>query len=45
MSNGLTEEELERIETFAKTPKHARSPEMLLPGYRDVPDVVDVDQA
>lgn len=31
MGHKLTERELERIEAFAKTPKHAREPDMLLP--------------
>jgi len=31
MANRLTEDELERIESFVNTPKHARTPEMLVP--------------
>lgn len=32
MSEWFSEEELERIEQFAKAPRHAREPGMLLPG-------------
>lgn len=35
MGHRLTETELERIEAFAKTPKHAREPDMLLPKDAD----------
>lgn len=38
MVNGLTQEELERIEAFAKTPKHARTPDMLIPVIEDQSD-------
>lgn len=31
MGHKLTETELKRIEAFAKTPKYAREPDMLLP--------------
>ncbi len=32
---GLSESDLERIATFAATPRYARDPEMLLPDDRD----------
>ena len=31
----LTKSDLARIEEFANTPKHARDPEMLVPGDED----------
>lgn len=35
MGHKLTQPELERIEAFAKTPKYAREPDMLLPNDAD----------
>lgn len=34
---GLSESDLERIATFAATPRYARDPEMLLPEDRERP--------
>lgn len=35
MARYLTKSDLARIEEFANTPKHARDPEMLVPGDED----------
>lgn len=35
METGLSKSDLERIETFANTPMHERSPEMLMPEVED----------
>jgi hypothetical protein len=38
MSTGLSQEDLERIQRFSKTPAYARTPEMLMPDGEPVDD-------